>query len=274
MAIKWDYKWIEENKNNYTVIKDFYNAYCITVNSNASYKSFQRCVKKIGFENPDRVGRVFHKWNDEWILEKWNDFHYVIEIYQQYIKYIGLTELELNYKTFCRHCTRKLKLSNNCDFTEEQSQWIKENYQIYGMYEIETAYKEKFGGYHNWQTLSKKAQKMKVFIDEKDRRMRQIETISAPIGSKTIDTRGNHLIKTENGWMPYHRYIWEQHNGKINDGDRVIFLDRNKNNLDINNLVCIPMNQLVIMILFNMFSDNPYITKAGVTWSELYRLLK
>jgi len=61
-----------------------------------------------------------------------------------------------------------------------------------------------------------------------------------PLGSKRIDKDGFTLIKvTENkpnNFVLYHRYLWEQHNGKIPKGYVVAFKDGNKSNICIDNL--------------------------------------
>lgn len=272
--IIWDYEWLSANKNRFTVIKDFYKAYCEETNSQVSYRSFNRCTKRIGFENPTRVGRVFHKWDDEWILKNWDAHHYLTSLYEAYIKYMEIDKSTLDYKSFCQHCKRKLNVRNNSDFTEEEIEWIKENYQTYGFYGCEEPFRKRFGGYHTWQSISKKAQKMGIFVNKEDIRMKQSEAKIVPLGTISIDTRGNHIIKTEDDWKPLHRHVWEQHYGKIDKDDRVIFLDKNKNNISIENLACIPKGHVSTMVRLNMFSENPYITKTAIKWVELYKILK
>lgn len=70
-----------------------------------------------------------------------------------------------------------------------------------------------------------------------------------PVGSERTTKDGYREIKVAdpNKWELKHRYIYEQHFGKISKGDRVIFLDNDKTNFDINNLKCISRKEHLYM---------------------------
>lgn len=58
-----------------------------------------------------------------------------------------------------------------------------------------------------------------------------------PVGSeRTLD--GYVYIKTAEPrtWEPKHRWLWEQHNGKLQAGQVLKFIDGNKNNITLGNL--------------------------------------
>ena len=89
-----------------------------------------------------------------------------------------------------------------------------------------------------------------------------------PIGSERFTKDGYLQIKIKDGcqnnnWISKHRLIWEQHFGPIPPKHRVIFLDGNKNNLDINNLELMSYGQTAIMSKKNLFNNDPMITKIG-----------
>ena len=67
-----------------------------------------------------------------------------------------------------------------------------------------------------------------------------------PVGSKRLTVDGYHMVKIAdpNVWILTHKLIYEQHYGKVPDGEFVIFLDRNKNNLDIDNLISVTRGEL------------------------------
>jgi hypothetical protein len=60
-----------------------------------------------------------------------------------------------------------------------------------------------------------------------------------PAGSERIDVEGYIWIKPANHqkFMLKHRYVWQQHFGKIPKGKNVEFKDRNRHNCDPSNLV-------------------------------------
>lgn len=59
---------------------------------------------------------------------------------------------------------------------------------------------------------------------------------------------GYYFIRIEeNEWQFYHRYIWEQKNGKIQEDFNVIFIDGNRRNCKIENLACISNAELAEM---------------------------
>lgn len=56
------------------------------------------------------------------------------------------------------------------------------------------------------------------------------------------------VSKCPNIWMPYQRYVYEQHHKvKLGKDMNVIFIDGNKKNFEINNLFAIPVKYMAIM---------------------------
>ena len=56
------------------------------------------------------------------------------------------------------------------------------------------------------------------------------------VGTDCTHADGYVYLKTEDGPVLKHRYIWEQHNGEVPDGYVVAFRDGNRQNCDITNL--------------------------------------
>ena len=48
-----------------------------------------------------------------------------------------------------------------------------------------------------------------------------------------------HIRISEDNWVLYHRFLWEQTYGKIPEGFNIVFVDGNRKNCDISNLKCI-----------------------------------
>ena len=93
-----------------------------------------------------------------------------------------------------------------------------------------------------------------------------------PVGSERIDSEDGYvLIKVAEPrtWKHKHRVIWEQHHGPIPKDYVVIFLDGDKQNLDINNLALITRNELKIMNNQRLRSEDAAITETGVLIARL-----
>ena len=92
-----------------------------------------------------------------------------------------------------------------------------------------------------------------------------------PVGSERIDVDGYILVKVEepNRWRLKHRIVWEEHYGKIPDGQNVIFLDGNKLNTDIENLALVTNREHLQMNRERLRSEEPECTKSGILVARL-----
>jgi hypothetical protein len=63
---------------------------------------------------------------------------------------------------------------------------------------------------------------------------------ASPIGATYIADNGYHYIKTESGWRLAHHLVAEgKYRRPVLKGDRVVFKDKDKNNLSPNNIVIV-----------------------------------
>ena len=71
-------------------------------------------------------------------------------------------------------------------------------------------------------------------------------------------------------WINKHHKVWIDHNGDcIPKRHRIIFLDGNKYNFDINNLMLVSLTNHMIMNLYFKYTDNAELNKVKITLSEL-----
>ena len=94
------------------------------------------------------------------------------------------------------------------------------------------------------------------------------------VGEERTTVDGYIEIKIQDGclndnWQLKHRYIYEQHYGKIPDGYNIIFLDGNRQNLDINNLKAISKHQDLIMNNKKLFTEDQCLTNTGTLIAEV-----
>lgn len=92
-----------------------------------------------------------------------------------------------------------------------------------------------------------------------------------PVGSERVNVNGYIEIKVEEPrkWQLKHNVVWENHNGKIPKGSVVIFLDRNKMNVTIDNLKLIKRSELLIMNRYNLYGENADVTEVGTNLAKL-----
>lgn len=97
-----------------------------------------------------------------------------------------------------------------------------------------------------------------------------------PVGSERIDDEGYTLIKVSNEggmlkrWALKHRVVWEQHHKKkIPKGSVIIFADGNKNNLSIDNLLCVTREELKVLNRCRLISSVPELTKTGLNIAKI-----
>lgn len=92
-----------------------------------------------------------------------------------------------------------------------------------------------------------------------------------PVGSERIDSNEYTLIKVAepNKWVFKHRMIYEQKYGEIPKGAVIIFADGNKNNLNIDNLLCVTRDELKVLNKCRLISSVAELTKTGLNVAKL-----
>ena len=87
-----------------------------------------------------------------------------------------------------------------------------------------------------------------------------------PVGSERITKDGYTEIKIKepNKWQLKNRYIYEKKYGKIPDGMNLIFLDGNKQNIELSNLKLVSRAEDLIMNTNKLFTKDKELTNSGV----------
>lgn len=97
------------------------------------------------------------------------------------------------------------------------------------------------------------------------------------LGSDRLNVDGYWEIKVAepNKWMLKQRFIWELYTGeKLTTKDNILFLDHNKNNIDITNLVKITNAQLALMNGRGLIKNDADLTLAGVNIARLIEKIR
>lgn len=97
-----------------------------------------------------------------------------------------------------------------------------------------------------------------------------------PIGSERTKSDGMVQIKiAKDKWEYKQRYIYKKYyNCELTSDDYIIFLDHNRNNFDINNLMKINKRESAILANQQLFSKDQEITKTGIQIAKLMIKLK
>ena len=70
-------------------------------------------------------------------------------------------------------------------------------------------------------------------------------------------------------WKPKHVLVWESVNGPKPKDSVIIFLDQDRTNLDLNNLMCVKRKELVRINQNHLLHENAEISKAGVLIAKI-----
>lgn len=91
-----------------------------------------------------------------------------------------------------------------------------------------------------------------------------------PVGSEW-ESNGYTYIKVAepNDWQLKHRYIYEQHFGKIPKGYCVVFLDQDKTNFDLDNLELVRTKDKLTAKNKGLLTKDKETTKTGIMTAQL-----
>lgn len=180
-------------------------------------------------------------------------------------------------------------------YTEEENEFIRKSHEGLTGKELTDLFNLKFGCdiskralmHHKTTTLRLKLKKripwnkgLKGWQKAKPKHLFKkghLPKRTKPIGSEKIDGYGFIKIKVDNlnSWRLKHHVIYEKyHNLKIGKRDKVIFLDGNKRNFDINNLEKISNSEQLYLSSAKLLGDNSELNKAAIVLSKLVNKTK
>lgn len=212
-------------------------------------------------------------WHDEWIIANKNNYPSILEFYKAYVEKIDST---IHRQAFTTHLTR-MGIHSNLSWTDEEKQWLVENFCRLGSLKCVEPFEQKFGKRREHRSLEACARRLGLLVDDEVVIANRNYPRRVPIGTIVDDGDGYLKIKTghgSSGWERYHRYIYKKEHGAIPKGHKIVFLDGNRQNYSVENMVAVPASYLALMNNWKLKSQEPEITKASIKWCELYELLK
>lgn len=101
-----------------------------------------------------------------------------------------------------------------------------------------------------------------------------------PIGAIKFTKDGYRMIKVAEtkpsryGWKLLQRQIYEETNGPIEESEKVIFLDGDKNNLDPTNLAVVSSSKLLILNKHKLIRNDCDLTKTGLIIADVIQTIQ
>lgn len=176
-------------------------------------------------------------------------------------------------------------------FTEDEERWLIDNYDNYSTYD--TLASEFNSTFHRSKPISaireKCTKSLKLTGMDNLGRFKKGHDLKGqlPIGTIRRMADGTRYIKVKDSkhsykmsgyqepyWLPIQKKVWQDHYGEVPEGKMVIFLDGNRDNLDINNLYCIDRKISAVMAKNRWYTNSIEHTLTAIKWCELFYAMK
>lgn len=99
----------------------------------------------------------------------------------------------------------------------------------------------------------------------------QVSHNKAPVGSEVLRDDGYlwRKIAQPKTWKQVHRILWEDVHGEIPSEHKLLFIDGDRLNISLNNLVLITSAQMLILNRKGLIYNDPELTKTGVNIAQV-----
>lgn len=169
-------------------------------------------------------------------------------------------------------------------YTPDQEKWLVENYNKYETYMLMAVdFNRLFNANRKIESIREKCTKrlgIKGIASQTSYKKGNLQK-QCPIGTVRKTAAGNYIKVADSKftyqtgyaepyWLPTQKKVWIDHYGEVPDGKMVIFLDCNRENLDIKNLYCIDRRISAILANNKWYSNNAEVTMTAIKWCELH----
>jgi hypothetical protein len=180
--------------------------------------------------------------------------------------------------TFSAFKTKRARLNDkgnkHARFTQEENEWIMQNYPSLGAEKTLKGLCERFGNRHTIKSLQTQCKYLSLNVTEQRWREACLNNghhENVPIGTVQKRGRGQNWIKVGKGcegWIPLTQHLLDCPEGSI-----IVHLDGNKANDSLENLRIVKRSINSRMVAWRMYSENPIITETGIRCCELQEAL-
>lgn len=135
--------------------------------------------------------------------------------------------------------------------------------------------RQKYGYFITKTQLSQYLYKRHIIYKDYNINMKRNMGKDTPIGTEYVKSDGMTLIKvSKDKWEYKQRYLYEKKYGKLPKDKMVIFLDGNRNNLKLKNLMAVTTPEYNCIRNKGLISNNIDSMKTAILAARLYYLTK
>lgn len=161
------------------------------------------------------------------------------------------------HKIYNEKGKRKSELFN---FTDEMVQFIINNITKTKYKKLTKKFNEYFSVNISERIVKNKCYRLGLFNEV---------TFDQPLFTEHLGKDG-YLIKTEKGWIPKQKFLWEQKNGPVPDGYCIIFADGDRTNFNESNLIKVSRKEHFHLNRRKLRFSYPEYTKTGLNIVKLF----
>lgn len=218
-----------------------------------------------------------------------NHYKYTFEeMAEQINTRFGYNKTTSNIKRYMQHLRLAPKPTKRVSkYTEEIDNFIRNNAKGISTYQLTDLINEKFDtcftragvkrhmarlGVRNELLLSNDTHPCLNSLKSKETRFKKgHECMNArPIGSERVNAEGYIEVKiSQRKWEKKHRVIYEEAYGKLQKGEVLLFLDGNRNNVELSNLKKVSVQEVLMCNRHNLLFENKELTEVGVNIAKL-----
>ncbi len=157
-------------------------------------------------------------------------------------------------------------------YSKEQIEFIKNNINGKTSYEIIEMFNNEFNILLTYQQLKhiKRKYNLKSNVNSRFKK-NDIPHNKRQLYDEFVSTDGYTYVKIKepNTWVLKQKYIYEKYIGKIPKNKSVIFLNGNKEDFELSNLLLVDDCDKLVAKNLHLFSSESEITKTGLTLAKL-----
>lgn len=216
------------------------------------------------------------KWDICWIDSNFDKYPTLKELNDAYnVSH----NTDICYRTFKGVCQRNGYFKSK--LTKEQDKFLRETYPKYGVKRTTKLFNEKFKTNKTNLQIRGLACNRHLTINNSDiykrcrhEKGRWSEGCKYEIGEYTEDWDVQYVKIAKDKFIRASVYNYQKFIGNIPEGHRIIHLDGNIRNDDINNLACISPSWSARLMRNKLYSSEPLVTKGALMVLELEDMIK
>lgn len=263
-------QWLLDNHSRYDTPQLLADSFNEKFNTHLSRDAIrQHCVKNLGllFYAPRHM---YSESEIGWIIKNFWNYETTKALANEFNR---VHNTVVSRQNFGKKCKELGLVRGNCTpYTSEQNDWLKRFANTVPYSQLVVLFNQMFRKQVTSGALRQHCESIGIYSENQYQFGNKLAWNKAELLTERVDSRGNVIIKvsdSEHGWVNKARYIYEQAFGKIPKDHQVVFLDGNKQNFELSNLYCIPVQYMLMMNRNHWFTTNRDLTLTAIKLCEL-----